>query len=499
MSLLPPNSHSLRGLTLLAGWLASVAPALAEEPAPPAEASGEAAPANLPPTPSVARLVSEAESALSAGRMQEALEGARLAVRVAPDDVDVAMTYAKVQAAAGNLEDALVTLHRFLPAYAGYGELRNAIARVNLWMGANGAAANEARAAAAAGGDKVESTRILAEVAFRSGDLDAAEEGYSAYLAAAPDDAAARTRYLQVLFEQDRLATVSELLDKLPPQTDDPQRASMRALLARRFMPGRVDAAATYTSVADSGAGNADWENLFLSGEYLGRAFAGGLALALDTRRYATRRLDLSFEPQLRWFPNSFYNTRVALAVAPNPEFLPVWALSWDHGLDLSERLGVGVTYRLSQYDLPALGSLPAVSPAVQLVAPFVALRFDRFLFEPGVTAVFGDVAKPPLFTYTAKGTLLLSDEERVDAWLLYGTEPFDQSQDPALLRAGSPQLGAYLGYTAPISHLASLKVSYAVTAPSDTTADRATRVRHAITLAYTRRFGRPAPPRSSR
>lgn len=488
-----------RGLPLLAAWVWLAVPAPAQAQGVASEADTDGSGAETVPTPSVARLISEAEGALAAGMLQEALEAARLAVRVAPADVDVAITFAKVQAAAGNLEDALVTLHRFLPEYAGYGELRNAIARVNLWMGANGAAANEARAAAEAGGDTVESTRILAEVAFRTGDLDAAESGYAAYLRAAPDDEATRTRYLQVLFEQDRLAELSDLMDALPPQTDDPQRAAMRALLARRFMPGRFDAAATYTSVARSGAGNADWENLFLATEYRGKQFAGGLALALDTRRYATRRLDLSFEPQLRWFPNTFYNTRVALAVAPNPAFLPLWALSWDHGFDLSNRLGVGLTYRLSKYDLPATGSTPAAAPAVQLIAPFVAVRFDRFLLEPGITAVFGDVANPPLLTYTAKGTLLLSDEERVDAWLLYGTEPFDQSQDPALLREGSPQLGAYLAYTAPISHLAALRVSYAVTAPSDTTADRATRVRHAMTLAYTRRFGRPAPPRSSR
>lgn len=449
--------------------------------------------------PSPARLVSEAEQKLAAGHLREAIETARLARRIAPQDVDVAITYAKIQAAGGNLEDALKTLQQFLPDYPAYGELHNAIARNLLWMGRREEAANQARAALETGTDQTEATRLLAEIAFQSRKLVEAEAGYAAYLRLAPDDAAARTRYLQVLFDRDKLAQLSDELDALPPQTDDPPRAAMRALLARRFMPGRFDAAATYTSVASATGANADWENITLATEFRGKHLAAGLGATLDTRRYGTRRVDFAFEPSLRYFPNSVYNTRIALALAPNPEFLPVWALSWDNGLDLSDALGIGAAYRVSGYDLPATGTTSAAAPLVQLLAPFVTFRFDRFLLEPGVTVVFGDVASPPLLTYQAKGMLLLSDDERVDAWLIYGTEPFDQSQDPALLRAGSPQVGAYLGYTTPISHLATFKVSYAVTAPSDTAADRATRVRHAITLGYTRRFGRPAPPRSPR
>jgi len=450
-------------------------------------------------TPSVARLITEAEQALAAGNLREALEGARLARRVAPDDVDVAITYAKMQAAAGNLEDALLTLRSFGAAYAKYGELRNATARVLLWMGRRDEAAAEARAAADSQSDQVESTRLLAEIAFQTGDLDAAIEGYAAYLKAAPDDDAARTRFMQVLFDRDELARLSEELDALPPQSDDAQRAAMRAMLARRFMPIRFDAAATYTSVDTSGQGNADWQALQLGTEYRSTRFAEGLGLLLDTRRYGTRRVDFAFEPSIRYYPNSLYNTRLALAVAPNPEFLPTWALSWENGLELGDRIGLGATYRISSYDLPNAGNIAAATPSVQLIAPFVSLRFDGFLLEPGVTAVFGDVAAPPLLTYQVKGTLLISDEERLDAWLLYGTEPFDQSQDPALLRSGAAQVGAYLGYTLPISHLAALKLSYAVTAPSDTEADRATRVRHAITLGFTRRFGRAAPPVAAR
>lgn len=450
-------------------------------------------------TPSVARLISEAEQALAAGNLRQALEAARLARRFVPGDVDVAITYAKIQAAAGNLDDALSTLQSFQSQYAAYGELRCATARVLLWMGRRAEAAAEAGAARDSGSDQTEATRLLAEIAFQSGDLDAAIEGYAAYLKAAPEDDAARTRFFQVLFERDEMARLSEELDALPPQSDDPQRAAMRALLARRFMPIRVDGAATYTSVDTSGQGNADWQSLQLAAEYRGTRFAQGLGVVLDTRRYGTRRVDFAIEPSLRYFPTSFFNTRLALAVAPNPEFMPTWALSWDNSIDLGERVGLGAAYRISSYDLPASGSASATTPTVQLIAPFVALRFDGFLFEPGVTAVFGDVAAPPLLTYQAKGTLLISDEERLDAWLLYGTEPFDQSQDPALLREGSPQVGAYLGYTLPISHLSTVKLSYAVTAPSDTEADRATRVRHALTLGFTRRFGRAAPPVAAR
>ena len=485
------------GVALLALALFAAPRASAQEGS--GEGSGAATAPPDVPAPSPARLVSEAERALAAGHLHQAIETARLALRVVPGDVDVAITYAKMQAAAGNLEDALLTLRGFLPKYEGYGELRNAIARNLLWMGRREAAAAEARAALATGTDQAEATRLLAEIAFQSRNTDEAEAGYAAYLKLAPDDAAARTRYLQVLFDRDELARLSDELDALPPQTDDPQRASMRALLARRFLPGRFDAAATYTAVDSNGTGNADWGSIALATEYRGKRLAAGLGALLDTRRYGTRRVDFAFEPSLRYFPNSFYNTRLALAVAPNPEFMPVWALTWENGLELSDRFGVGAAYRISSYDLPAVGAGAAATPVVQLLAPFVTFRFEGFLFEPGVTAVFGDVASPPLLTYQAKGTLLLSDEERVDAWLLYGTEPFDQSQDPALLRAGDPQLGAYLGYTTPISHLASFKVSYAVTSPADTTADRATRVRHAITLGYTRRFGRPAPPRSTR
>ena len=450
-------------------------------------------------TPSVARLISEAEQALAAGNLRQALEAARLARRFVPGDVDVAITYAKIQAAAGNLDDALSTLQSFQSQYAAYGELRCATARVLLWMGRRDEASAEAGAARDSGSDQTEATRLLAEIAFQSGDLDAAIEGYEAYLTAAPEDDAARTRFFQVLFDRDELARLSEELDALPPQSDDPQRAAMRALLARRFMPIRVDGAATYTSVDTSGQGNADWQSLQLAAEYRGTRFAEGLGFFLDTRRYGTRRVDFAFEPSLRYFPTSYYNTRLALAVAPNPEFLPTWALSWDNSIDLGERIGVGAAYRISSYDLPASGSASATTPTVQLIAPFVALRFDGFLLEPGVTAVFGDVAAPPLLTYQLKGTLLISDEERLDAWLLYGTEPFDQSQDPALLREGSPQVGAYLGYTLPISYLSTIKLSYAVTAPSDTGADRATRVRHALTLGFTRRFGRAAPPVAAR
>lgn len=450
-------------------------------------------------TPSVARLITEAEQALASGNLREALEAARIARRFVPGDVDVAITYAKIQAAAGNLDDALQTLQSFQSQYADYGELRCATARVLLWMGRRAEAAVEAGAARDSGSDQAEATRLLAEIAFQSGDLDAAIEGYAAYLQAAPQDEAARTRFLQVLFDRDELARLSEELDALPPQSDDPQRAAMRALLARRFMPFRVDGAATYTSVGNSGQGNADWQNLQLAVEHRGTRFAEGLGFFLDTRRYGTRRVDFAFEPSLRFFPNSYFNTRLALAIAPNPEFLPTWALSWDNSVELGERFGVGVAYRISKYDLPDAGSLAAATPTVQLIAPFVALRFDGFLLEPGVTAVFGDVAAPPLLTYQLKGTLLISDEERLDAWLLYGTEPFDQSQDPALLRAGSPQVGAFLGYTLPISHLASVKMSYALTAPSDTGADRATRVRHALSLGFTRRFGRAAPQANAR
>lgn len=450
-------------------------------------------------TPSVARLITEAEQALAAGNLRQALEAARLARRLVPDDVDVAITYAKIQAAAGNLDDALQTLQGFQTQYAGYGELRCATARVLLWMGRRDEANAEARAAANSGSDHAEATRLVAEIAFQSGDLDTAFEGYDAYLRAAPEDDAARTRFFQVLFDRDELARLSEELDALPPQSDDPQRAALRALLARRFMPIRLDGAATYTSVDTSGQGNADWQSLQLAAEYRGTRFAEGLGVVLDTRRYGTRRVDFAIEPSLRYFPASFYNTRLALAVAPNPEFMPTWALSWDNSIDLGERVGLGAAYRISSYDLAASGNAAATTPTVQFVAPFVALRFDGFLFEPGVTAVFGDVAEPPLLTYQAKGTLLISDEERLDAWLLYGTEPFDQSQDPALLRAGSPQVGAYLGYTLPISYLSTVKLSYAVTAPSDTEADRATRVRHALTLGFTRRFGRAAPPVAAR
>lgn len=449
-------------------------------------------------TPSVARLISEAEQALAAGNLRQALEAVRLARRSVPGDVDVAITYAKIQAAAGNLDDALQTLRSFGPAYPNYGELRCATARVLLWMGRRDEAAAEARAAADSGSDQAEATRLLAEIAFQSGDLDAAIERYGAYLIAAPDDDAARTRFFQVLFDRDELALLSEQLDALPPQSDDPQRSAMRALLARRFMPIRLDGAATYTSVATSGQGNADWQSLQLAAEYRGIRFAEGLGVVLDTRRYGTRRVDFAIEPSLRYFPTSFFNTRLALAVAPNPEFMPTWSLSWDNSIELADRVGLGAAYRISSYDLPASGSLSATTPTVQLIAPFVALRFDGFLFEPGVTAVFGDVAAPPLLTYQAKGTLLISDEERLDAWLLYGTEPFDQSQDAAL-RAGAPQVGAYLGYTLPISYLSSVKLSYAVTAPSDTEADRATRVRHALTLGFTRRFGRAAPQAATR
>ena len=494
-----------------AAWLLPWASLRAQEPDRAAAPEGSAAPAQAAatagsaqdaapaatevPTPSVARLITEAEQALSAGNIRQALEGARLARRVAPADVDVAITYAKIQAAAGNLDDALQTLRSFGPEYGTYGELRNATARVLLWMGRRDEAAAEARAAADSGSDQVESTRILAEIAFLDGDLDAAIAGYAAYLEAAPEDEAARTRFLQVLFDRDELARLSDEFDALPPQTDDPQRAGMRALLARRFMPGRFDAATTYTSVDTSGQGNADWESIQLAAEYRGTRVAQGIGMVLDTRRYGTRRVDFAFEPSVRYFPNSFYNTRLALAVAPNPEFMPSWALSWDNGVELGDRVGLGAVYRVSSYDLPAInGSAPA-SPTVQLLAPFVALRFDGFLLEPGVTAVFGDVAAPPLLTYQVKGTLLISDEERLDAWLLYGTEPFDQSEDPAVLLAGSPQVGAFLGYTLPISHLAAFKLSYAVTAPSDTEAEGATRVRHAISLGFTRRFGRAAPP----
>ena len=450
-------------------------------------------------TPSVARLITEAEQAFAAGNLRQALEAARLARRFVPGDVDVAITYAKIQAAAGNLDDALQTLRSFGPAYPNYGELRCATARILLWMGRRDEANAEARAAADSGSDQAEATRLLAEIAFQSGDLDTAIEGYEAYLAAAPEDGAARTRFFQVLFENDEMARLSEELDGLPPQSDDPQRASMRALLARRFMPIRVDGAATYTSVDTSGQGNADWQSLQLAAEYRGKRFAEGLGFVLDTRRFGTRRVDFAIEPSLRYFPTSFFNTRLALAIAPNPEFMPTWALSWDNSFDIGERVGLGAAYRISSYDLPASGSASATTPTVQLLAPFVAFRFDGFLFEPGVTAVFGDVAAPPLLTYQAKGTLLISDEERLDAWLLYGTEPFDQSQDPALLRAGSPQVGAYLGYTFPISHLSTVKLSYAVTAPSDTEADRASRVRHALTLGFTRRFGRAAPQVAAR
>ena len=478
-------------------------PALGLEAAEGSAAEGSAAEATQGApeiaTPSVARLISEAEQALAAGNLRQALEAARLARRFVPGDVDVAITYAKVQAAAGNLDDALSTLQSFQSQYAAYGELRCATARVLLWMGRRAEAAAEAGAARDSGSDQTEATRLLAEIAFQSGDLDAAIEGYAAYLKAAPEDDAARTRFFQVLFERDEMARLSEELDALPPQSDDPQRAAMRALLARRFMPIRVDGAATYTSVDTSGQGNADWQSLQLAAEYRGTRFAQGLGVVLDTRRYGTRRVDFAIEPSLRYFPTSFFNTRLALAVAPNPEFMPTWALSWDNSIDLGERVGLGAAYRISSYDLPASGSASATTPTVQLIAPFVALRFDGFLFEPGVTAVFGDVAAPPLLTYQAKGTLLISDEERLDAWLLYGTEPFDQSQDPALLRAGSPQVGAYLGYTLPISHLSTVKLSYAVTAPSDTEADRATRVRHALTLGFTRRFGRASPPVAAR
>ena len=478
-------------------------PALGLEAAEGSAAEGSAAEATQGApeiaTPSAARLISEAEQALAAGNLRQALEAARLARRFVPGDVDVAITYAKIQAAAGNLDDALSTLQSFQSQYAAYGELRCATARVLLWMGRRAEAAAEAGAARDSGSDQTEATRLLAEIAFQSGDLDAAIEGYAAYLKAAPEDDAARTRFFQVLFERDEMARLSEELDALPPQSDDPQRAAMRALLARRFMPIRVDGAATYTSEDTSGQGNADWQSLQLAAEYRGTRFAQGLGVVLDTRRYGTRRVDFAIEPSLRYFPTSFFNTRLALAVAPNPEFMPTWALSWDNSIDLGERVGLGAAYRISSYDLPASGSASATTPTVQLIAPFVALRFDGFLFEPGVTAVFGDVAAPPLLTYQAKGTLLISDEERLDAWLLYGTEPFDQSQDPALLRAGSPQVGAYLGYTLPISHLSTVKLSYAVTAPSDTEADRATRVRHALTLGFTRRFGRAAPPVAAR
>lgn len=478
-------------------------PALGLEAAEGSAAEGSAAEATQGApeiaTPSAARLISEAEQALAAGNLRQALEAARLARRFVPGDVDVAITYAKIQAAAGNLDDALSTLQSFQSQYAAYGELRCATARVLLWMGRRAEAAAEAGAARDSGSDQTEATRLLAEIAFQSGDLDAAIEGYAAYLKAAPEDDAARTRFFQVLFERDEMARLSEELDALPPQSDDPQRAAMRALLARRFMPIRVDGAATYTSVDTSGQGNADWQSLQLAAEYRGTRFAQGLGVVLDTRRYGTRRVDFAIEPSLRYFPTSFFNTRLALAVAPNPEFMPTWALSWDNSIDLGERVGLGAAYRISSYDLPASGSASATTPTVQLIAPFVALRFDGFLFEPGVTAVFGDVAAPPLLTYQAKGTLLISDEERLDAWLLYGTEPFDQSQDPALLREGSPQVGAYLGYTLPISHLSTVKLSYAVTAPSDTEADRATRVRHALTLGFTRRFGRAAPPVAAR
>ena len=478
-------------------------PALGLEAAEGSAAEGSAAEATQGApeiaTPSAARLISEAEQALAAGNLRQALEAARLARRFVPGDVDVAITYAKIQAAAGNLDDALSTLQSFQSQYAAYGELRCATARVLLWMGRRAEAAAEAGAARDSGSDQTEATRLLAEIAFQSGDLDAAIEGYAAYLTAAPEDDAARTRFFQVLFERDEMARLSEELDALPPQSDDPQRAAMRALLARRFMPIRVDGAATYTSVDTSGQGNADWQSLQLAAEYRGTRFAEGLGFVLDTRRYGTRRVDFAIEPSLRYFPTSFFNTRLALAVAPNPEFMPTWALSWDNSIDLGERVGLGAAYRISSYDLPASGSASATTPTVQLIAPFVALRFDGFLFEPGVTAVFGDVAAPPLLTYQAKGTLLISDEERLDAWLLYGTEPFDQSQDPALLREGSPQVGAYLGYTLPISYLSTIKLSYAVTAPSDTEADRATRVRHALTLGFTRRFGRAAPPVAAR
>ena len=511
MSVMFQNRTTTRRVACMAfaAWLLPWASLRAQEPDRAAATEGSAAPAQAAatagsaqdaapaaievPTPSVARLISEAEQALAAGHIRDALDAARLARRVAPADVDVAVTYAKIQAAAGNLEDALRVLESFREKHPDYGELRNATARVLLWMGRRKEAATEARAAAA-GSDHVESTRVLAEIAFLDGDLDEAMKGYAAYLEAAPEDEAARTRFLQVLFDRDELARLSDELDALPPQTDDPQRAGMRALLARRFMPGRFDAATTYTSVDTSGQGNADWESIQLAAEYRGTRVAQGIGMVLDTRRYGTRRVDFAFEPSVRYFPNSFYNTRLALAVAPNPEFMPSWALSWDNGVELGDRVGLGAVYRVSSYDLPAInGSAPA-SPTVQLLAPFVALRFDGFLLEPGVTAVFGDVAAPPLLTYQVKGTLLISDEERLDAWLLYGTEPFDQSEDPAVLLAGSPQVGAFLGYTLPISHLAAFKLSYAVTAPSDTEAEGATRVRHAITLGFTRRFGRAAP-----
>lgn len=488
----------------LCSWLALPATMLAAESegsaatAAPAQTEGSAADPAVTAieiaTPSVARLITEAEQALSAGNFREALEALSLARRVAPADVDVAITYVKIQAAAGNLDDALQTLRSFGPAYANYGELRCATARVLLWMGRRDEAAAEAGAARDSGSDQAEATRLLAEIAFQSGDLDTAIEGYDAYLKAAPEDDAARTRFFQVLFERDEMARLSEELDALPPQSDDPQRAAMRALLARRFMPIRVDGAATYTSVDTSGQGNADWQSLQLAAEHRGTRFAEGLGVVLDTRRYGTRRVDFAIEPSLRYFPTSFFNTRLALAVAPNPEFMPTWALSWDNSIDLGERVGLGAAYRISSYDLPASGSASATTPTVQLIAPFVALRFDGFLLEPGVTAVFGDVAAPPLLTYQLKGTLLLSDEEQLDAWLLYGTEPFDQSLDPSLLQAGAPQVGAFLGYTLPISHLTSFKMSYALTAPSDTGVERATRVRHALTLGFTRRFGHAAP-----
>ena len=394
-----------------AAWLLPWASLRAQEPDRAAAPEGSAAPAQAAatagsaqdaapaaievPTPSVARLITEAEQALSAGNIREALEGARLARRVAPADVDVAITYAKIQAAAGNLDDALQTLRSFGPEYGTYGELRNATARVLLWMGRRDEAAAEARAAADSGSDQTEATRLLAEIAFQSGDLDTAIEGYAAYLQAAPEDDAARTRFLQVLFDRDELARLSDEFDALPPQTDDPQRAAMRALLARRFMPIRLDAAATYTSVDPSGQGNADWQSLQMAAEYRGTRFAQGLGVVLDTRRYGTRRVDFAIEPSLRYFPTSFFNTRLALAVAPNPEFMPTWALSWDNSFDLGERVGLGAAYRISSYDLPPSGSASATTPTVQLIAPFVALRFDGFLLEPGVTAVFGDVAAP--------------------------------------------------------------------------------------------------------
>ena len=176
------------------------------------------------------------------GRLPAALDHARRAAELAPDDADLLAWHGTLLRLTGAPSEALALHDEALrhapdraPLHVERG--RDAWALLDLAVAGDAfgrALELEPRLASALTGRAAVRT-ALAGRAFAAGELDAAERLLTDALADAPADGAARTNLALVLLARDRAAPAAALLDEAPPGARDGDHAAALALARSRL------------------------------------------------------------------------------------------------------------------------------------------------------------------------------------------------------------------------------------------------------------------------